>query len=197
MRRGGVRQRHRRAGGRALYDAHARRSRRVVVGALRRHGQSAQAFPAQDVDRPDVGRSRRSRRVEGRRARQHQGVLRRDDRQSRRQRTRHRNRRRNRARAPAAAHRRQHVCDAVPLPADRVGRGHRHSLRDEVHRRARHEHRRRRRRLGYIQLVERPLSRRRGAVAGLSRAAVPRDVRHLRLPDEAAGREPARPGRVP
>ena len=41
---------------------HARRSRRVLVGALRRHGQPAQAPAAQDVGRADVGRSRRSRR---------------------------------------------------------------------------------------------------------------------------------------
>ena len=56
-----------------------------------------------------------------------------------------------------AADRRQHVRDAVSLPADRVGRRHRRPLGDEVHRRPRHEHRRRRRRLGAVQLVERPL----------------------------------------
>jgi O-acetylhomoserine (thiol)-lyase len=48
----------------------------------------------------------------------------------------------------AAADGRQHVRDAVPVPPDRVGRRHRHALGDEVHRRARHEHRRRRRRAG-------------------------------------------------
>ena len=62
---------------------------------------------------PDVGRSRRSRRVEGGRPRQHEGVLRRDDRQSRRQRARHRDGRGDRARARAPADRRQHVRDAV------------------------------------------------------------------------------------
>ena len=50
---------------------------------------------------------------------------------------------------------------------------------------------------GAVQLVERPLSGDRRSVAGLSRAAVPRDLRHLRLPDEAAGRDPARSRRVP
>ena len=45
---------------------------------------------------------------------------------------------------------------------------------------------------GHVQLVERPLPGRRRSVAGVSRAAVPRDVRHLRLPDEAAGRDAAR-----
>ena len=64
-----VRQRHRGAGGGALHAAVARRPRRVVVRALRRHGQSAQAPAAQDVGRADVGRSRRSRRVEGGRPR--------------------------------------------------------------------------------------------------------------------------------
>ena len=158
LRRGRVRQRHRGAGGGALHAARARRPRRVVVGALRRHGQPVQAPAAQDVGRADVGRSGRRRRVEGRGPRQHEGVLRRDDRQPRRQRARHRGDRGHRARARAAADRRQHVRDAVSLPPDRVGRRHRRALGDEVHRRPRHEHRRRRRRFGAVQLVERPLS---------------------------------------
>ena len=45
---------------------------------------------------------------------------------------------------------------------------------------------------GAVQLVERPLPGHRRAVARVSRPAVPRDVRHLRLPDEAAGRDAAR-----
>jgi hypothetical protein len=61
----------------------------------------------------------------------------------------------------------------------------------KVHRRPRHEHRRRRRRGGHVQLVQRPVSRGRGSVAGLPRPAVPRDVRDLWLPDEAPGRDPA------
>ena len=48
---------------------------------------------------------------------------------------------------------------------------------------------------GHVQLVQRPLPRRRGSVAGLPRPAVPRDVRDLRLPDEAARRDAARPRR--
>ena len=48
---------------------------------------------------------------------------------------------------------------------------------------------------GAVQLVQRPFPGDRGSVAGLSRAAVPRDLRHLRLPDEAAGRNAARPRR--
>ena len=111
------------------------------------------------------------------------------------QRPRHRDDRGDRARAPAAAARGQHVCDAVPLPPDRVGRRHRAALGDQVHRRPWHEHRRRRGRLGRVQLVQRPLSGRRRSVAGLSRPAVSRNLRHLRLSDEAAGRDAARPRR--
>ena len=73
-------------------------------------------------------------------------LLRRDDRQPRRQRARHRDGRLDRPRARGSADGRQHVRDAVSLPADRVGRRHRRPLGDEVHRRPRHEHRRRRRR---------------------------------------------------
>ena len=54
----------------------------------------------------------------------------------------------DRPRARGSADGRQHVRDAVSLPADRVGRRHRRPLGDEVHRRPRHEHRRRRRRSG-------------------------------------------------
>ena len=67
-------------------------------------------------------------------------------------------------------HRRQHVRHTVSVPPDRVGRGHRPALGDEVHRRSRHEHRRRGRGLGAVQLVERPLPGRRRSVAGVPRA---------------------------
>ena len=195
LRRRRVRERARGAGRGAVHAAHARRSRRVVGRALRRHRQSAQARAAQDERGDHVGKSRRSRGVARRRARQHESVLRRDDRQPRRQRARHRGARRHRARARRAAARRQHVRHAVSVPADRVGRRHRAALGDEVHRRPRHEHRRRRRRFGHVQLVERPVPRRRGAVAGLSRPRVSRDVRHLRLSHEAARGDAARFGR--
>ncbi len=165
-------------------------------GALRRHGQPVQAPAAQDERRADVGRPRRSGRLAGGGPREHEGVLRRDDRQPGRQRARHRGRRRDRPRAQAAADGRQHVRDAVSLPADRVGRRHRRPLGDEVHRRPRHEHRRRRGRLGGVQLVERPLPGRRRPVARVSRPPVPRDVRHVRLPDEAARRDAARSRRA-
>ena len=74
-------------------------------------------------------------------------------------------------------------------------RRHRHPLGDEVPRRPRHVDRRRRRRLGRVRLGERPLPGRHRPVAGLPRARVPRDLRRLRLPDEAARRVAARPRR--
>ena len=140
----------------------------------------------------DLGRPGRRGRLAGSGAREHEGLLRRDDRQPRRQRARHRDGRLDRPRARGSADGRQHVRDAVPLPADRVGRRHRRPLGDEVHRRPRHEHRRRRRRFRGVQLVERPLPGRRGPVARLPRAGVPRDVRHVRLLHEAARRDAAR-----
>ena len=79
------------------------------------------------------------------------------------------------------------LCRPIEWGADIVA-----ALGDEVHRRPRHEHRRSGRRLGAVQLVERPLSGDRRAVAGLSRAPVPRNLRHLRISDEAARRDAAR-----
>ena len=148
MRRGRVRQRDRGAGGGALHAAVAGRPRRLLVGALRRDGQPAQAPAAQDVGGADVGRSRRSRRVEGGGPRQHQGVLRRDDRQPRRQRARHRGGRGHRARARLPllvdnTFATPFLCRPIEWGADIVA-----ALGDEVHRRPRHEHRRRGRRLG-------------------------------------------------
>ena len=137
----------------------------------------------------------RRRRVAQRVDRQNQTAVRRDDRQSGRQRARHRSARADRARTRRAADGRQHVRNAVSVPPVRVGRRHRRAFGDEVHRRSRHEHRWRRRRQRNVRLVERPLSGRRGAVAGVSRPQVPRELRHLRLPDEVARRNAARPRR--
>src|SRR5581483_7049360 len=112
-------------------------------------------------------------------------------------RPRHRGGRPDRARSSAAARRRQHVRDAVSLPTDRMGRRHRRALRDEVHRRTWHEHRRRRRRVGPVQLGERTLFGDRGSVAGVSRTPVLRNVWDVRLPDEAARRDVTRSRRLP
>ena len=92
-------ERHRRAGGRAFHVARARGSRRVVVGALRRHGQPVQAHAAEDERGTDVGRIRTilppgKRRFAGTRRR---FTARRSA--TRRQRSRYRNHRRHRARA--------------------------------------------------------------------------------------------------
>ena len=73
----------------------------------------------------------------------HQGLLRRDDRQPGRQRARHRGGGLDRPRARRAAAGGQHLRHAVPVPADRVGRRHRDPLGDQVPRRPRHQHRRR------------------------------------------------------
>src|SRR5262249_6111446 len=64
------------------------------------------------------------------------------------------------------------------------------------HRRPWHKHRRHRGRVGHLRLVERTLPGRGRSVAGVSRAGLPRDVRHVRLPDEVARRVAARPGRM-
>ena len=69
-----------------------------------------------------------------------------------------------------AADGRQHLCHAVPVPADRVRRGHRGALGDEVHRRARDEHRRRGGRIRARSTGRTGASRRGRAVAGLPRA---------------------------
>ena len=130
LRRRRLRQRHRGAGGGAVHAAAAGRSRRLVVGALRRHRQPVQAPAAQDERRPDAG-SIRTIRTPGAppsatNTKAFYGetignpggnVL---DIETRRG---------DRARAPAAADRRQHLRDAVPVPADRVGRRHRRCTR--------------------------------------------------------------------
>ena len=74
------------------------------------------------------------------------------------------------------------------------GSRHCRALGDQVHRRPRHEHRRCRDRLGAVQLVERQIPGHRRPLARVSRPAVPRDVRHLRV-HEASGGDVARPRR--
>ena len=117
----------------------AGRPRRLVLGAVRRHGQPVQAPAAQDERRADVGRSRRSGRVAdapcapntkaffGETIGNPAGNVLDIEAVAV-----------DRARARAAADRRQHVRDAVPVPPDRMGRRHRRALGDQVHRRARH-----------------------------------------------------------
>ena len=80
--------------------------------------------------------------------------LRRDDQQSARQRPRYRSGREDRARAQHSAGDRQHVRDAVSVPADRLRRRHRGPLADEVHGRPRHQHRRHHRRQRQVSMGE-------------------------------------------
>src|SRR5215469_7641403 len=78
------------------------------------------------------------------------------------------------------------------MPSDRVGSRYRASLGDQIYWWAWHQHRWRGCGFGAVQLVERPLPGDCRALARLSRASVPRNFRHIRLPDEAARREPGK-----
>ena len=75
----------------------------------------------------------------------------------------------------------------------RVGRRHRGPFDDEVHRRPREQHRRRGGRVGPVPLGQRQVSGNRGSVPGVPRPRVPGDLRRVRIPDEAARRNAARP----
>ena len=117
---------------------------------------------------------------------EHQGGLRRDDRQSAAQRLRHRGARRGRARRRHPARHRQHARVAVPVPPVRARRRHRRAFGDEVPGRPRHDDGRRRRRVGEISVGQRQLPADDGAFARLSRRALLRDLRRFRLHDEGA-----------
>ena len=73
--------------------------------------------------------------------------------------------RRDRARVPHSADDRQHLCHALPVPPVRMGRQYRRPLDHQVHRRARHLHRRHDRRRRQFRLGgaagASPISRRR------------------------------------
>ena len=84
------------------------------------------------------------------------------------------------------------IADALPEPPDRVGRRHRHALRHEVPRRARHDPRRRRRRVGPLPLAQREVPALRRARAELRRAPVVGQLRRVRVPHPAARRAAAR-----
>ena len=162
-RRGRVRERPRRAGRALLRAARAGRPDRGREGALRRLDRAAQPPRAQAPDHRGLGRHGRPGRLAPHRHGRDEGAVRRDDREPGRQRARHLPRRGGRARGRRAARGGQHLRDALPLPAARVRRRPDHPLRHEVHRRQRDDDRGRRRRLGHVRLVERPLSFHRGA----------------------------------
>ena len=102
-----------------------------------RSGWASRRGSSTSSDPSNVGRGDR---------REHAPGLHGVDRQPEEQRGRLRGDRRRRARARRAVRRRQHRV-APALPALRPRRGHRRVLADEVHRRPRHQHRRRDRRL--------------------------------------------------
>ena len=77
------------------------------------------------------------------------------------------------------------------MPPVRVGRGHHHPLRDQVHRRARDVDRRRGRRVGEIPVGQRQVSGDDGAFARISRGTVLRDFRRFRIHHARALRDPA------
>ena len=117
---------------------------------------------------------------------QHQGDLLRDAGQPRDQRDRHRGRRRHRARGGRAVHRRQHRRLALPVPAAAARRRHRGALGHQVHRRPRHVDGRRGGRERQVPLGQRQVPVDDRALGRLSRRALLRDLRRLRLHDEGA-----------
>ena len=131
----------------------------------------------------------------GGRPRQHQGLLRRDDRQPGRLRARHRGRGRDRPRARPAADRsttrsRRRTCAGRSSGAPTSSSTRPPSSSADTARASAASWSRR-----DLRLVKRAVPGRRRPLACLSRPAVPRDVRHVRLPDEAPRRDAARPRR--
>ena len=169
-----------------------RRRHRLLAAPLRRHAQPVLPAVAALRRRRALRRPARPRCRARRDRRAHARALRRDDRQPAHRRARHRGLGADRRGRRPAARDRQHVRDAVPLPAVRARRAHRRALGHQVHRRARHVDRRRDRRLGALRLGARPLPRRDRALARLSRHALLRDVRQLRVHHQGACRDDAR-----
>ena len=126
-----------------------------------------------------------------------QGNLSGSARQPRRHRRRPRTHRRDRKRGRYPADRRQHHGDALPVPALRLGRGHRDPLDDQVPRRPRHVHGRHRGGERQVRLgAKRQVPGADRARSGLSRPHLLRDLRRLRLLDqgEGGGAARSRPG---
>ena len=127
--------------------------------ALRRHLHAVRRELPAPGHRREVRRAGRSGKFpQGDHAEDARG-LRRDDRQSADERARHRSGREDRARGRRAAGDRQHHGVALPVPADRVRRGHRGALGDQVPGRPRHVDRRHHRRQRQVR-VDRQVSRR-------------------------------------
>ena len=165
------------------------RSRRLVEQALRRELLPARGELPQARHRDHVRGPRRPGELRARHPRRHPGAVCRDHREPPHQRARHRAGGGDRPRRGPAADDRQHLPDTVPVSPVRVGRGPRHPLGDQVHRRARDVDRRRGRRVRQVPVGQRQVPRDDGALAGLPRGAVLRDVRRLRLHDARALRD--------
>ena len=149
-----------------------RRSRGVVGPAVRRnpHTSRRHARPFRRDD--DVRLRRPGRRLRRRGPTQHEVDLHRGRRQPLGRRRRSRGPRRGRPRRRHSAGGRLDGGDALPVPADRVGRRHRRALGHEVPRRPRHVARRCRRRIRSVRLGQRQLpadDRTRGLVRRICR----------------------------
>ena len=147
-------------------------------------------------DRGDLRRRPgRPGRVAGCGAPQHEGVLRRDDRQPQGRGARHRRRGRRGARGGRPARRRQHDRDAVPHPPARARRRRRHPLGDEVPRWPRHVDRRRHRRRRHLRLRpgRREVPELQHARGELPRAGVRAGPRRRRHPRSQPGLHPQGP----
>ena len=180
------RERH---GGRNGGDADAAEGRRPLrrrQHALRRHLLAVRRDLQADGHRLQLRRTRRTAQFPGGLAAQQQGRLRRDGRQSATQRHRLRGGRGDRARPRHSAGGRQHARVALPVPADPARRRHRRPFGHQVPRRARHHHGRRADRIREVSLGQRQLPGDGRAFARLSRRALLRNLRRLRLHDEGA-----------
>ena len=169
----------------------------VLVGALRRHGQPAQAPAAQDVRRADLGRPRRSGRLAGggpRRTRRRSTARRSATRAATCSTSRRSRRSRTSTSAPLIVDNTfatPYLCRPIEWGADIVVHsatkfigGHGTSIGGVVVDSGQFNWSN-----GRFPVIADPSP----AYHGL---AVPRDVRHVRLPDEAARRDAARPRRV-
>ncbi len=163
-----------------------RRRDRVRQHAVRRHLLAVRRDLPPVRHRHQVRRSGRPGELQAGDHAEDQAALCRDRRQPAHQRARHRGGGGDRQGRGHPAGHRQHLRHAVPVPADRVRRRHRGALGHQVHRRPRHDHRRRAGGVGQIPLGQRQIPRHDRTLARLSRRALSRDLRRLRLHHEGA-----------
>ena len=182
------RDRHGRADARAAHAVPQRRPHRRRAHALRRHVFAARRRPSRSsasTRRSSTPTIRDAFRARAQAATRRRSTPRRSAIRSSTSAT--------SRRSPAIAHDagvplvdRQHAGVAVPVPAVRARRRHRRPFGDQVPGRPRHDDGRHRRRVRQVPVGQRQLPADDGAVARLSRRALLRDVRRLRLHDEGA-----------